>query len=130
MKSLVDFSLEVDLTSLFGLLVIIGTLLAVPWVNTFATDPANRGFSAAVLFVQRCAVVAVQGGLIVTVLIGGRQHWGPWPSMLLVALGLDVFYGMGLLAWRQRRRHEEERHRQETTPLPWPPRMERARWPG
>lgn len=102
MNWLMALILKTDLTVPYAVLVWAGMLLSVWWLIVMRNDPTNRGVPEWHLRIRRTGTILITIGFMLTVLFGGDLAWTPWPPMLLVALGFDVYLAGSILVASRR----------------------------
>lgn len=97
-----DAFLERDFTELYAVLVWAAVMLAVTWSILLREDPANKGLPDWDLRLRTIGVAIIVFGLLLSVLFGGDRRWAPWPTMLVVAFGVDFYLAAAIFTGRRR----------------------------
>lgn len=92
----IDYLLSQDTTAFYAVLVWVGAFETVAWAILMHADPANANIPARDLRLHRWGILIMLMGFLASVLLGGRQAWAPWPTMLLVAFGFDFYIGVSI----------------------------------
>ncbi len=91
-----------DFTALYMVLVWLSALLAVAWMAAMRSDPALWNLPPWHLNMRRAGILITEGGLLTSVLFGNELHWTPWPPMVAVVFGLNVYMTSMILTSRER----------------------------
>lgn len=94
----IDYLVNLDMTVFYAVLVWIGAFLTVTWAILMRADPANGPDRVhhVDLRLHRWGILIMLAGFLASVLLGGRQAWAPWPTMLIVIFGFDFYIAVSI----------------------------------
>ncbi len=65
-------------------------------------DPTHKALPAWQRRSSRFGVGIMIGGFLVTVLFGGERAWAPWPPMVIIIIGFDLYIASAI--WTSKHR--------------------------
>lgn len=102
MDKVLAFLTAVDLSTPVYLLTWVSSVLALWLCSVTWQDPASSDVGCVCQRLRRLGLIVVQMALMVAIIFGEEMRWVPWPPMIVLLVGLNLYYGASILAVRER----------------------------